>query len=214
MKKYILIFLILIIFTGCNATYNLNINENSKIKEEVIVEIEDNEKNYNTIINFFKGRRIKKNKYKILRDGENLKISYYENYATIEDYILNSDIYKQVFDEISIDKNKSTTTLNTSSDFKKNELSINYDNSNYIDFLQVNIDSRLPVIYGNEDIKNEKVYTWIYNGKSLNKDINISFKNKSRLITIRTIIILFITFSILVSFLLVVLKKYKSKQSI
>lgn len=188
--KKIILFLLLILLTGCTGNYNLTINEDSSINEEAIFQIEDTDDNFDKISNIIENNNISKKDYKLLRNEEEIEIKYTKTYITVEDYVLNSKIYKQIFDEIDIEKTKSKTTLSTSADFRNNSISINNDNNNYLDYLQINVISNLPVISDNSDTSNDNVYTWVYNKNQLFKNINFSFRNTPKLITVKSIIIL------------------------
>lgn len=192
MKKKFIIVLLIFLISGCKANYNITINENSSIKEKVVVEVEDSEDNYDKIKNLFINNNISKTDYKVSRIDDEIQITYSKNYDSVEEYILKSKVYKQVFPEILLNKNNEKTSLSTSANFNNSNISINKDNDLNFESLIINIDSKLPVIFSTADKKTDNIYTWEYNGESREKNIDIAFYNRPLMITYKSLLTIFL----------------------
>lgn len=211
MKKIIITLLILFL-TGCSANYDLKIDGN-KVEEKAKIQIEDTDTNFDKVESIIRLLNLKKSEYKIVRDSSDLNISYTKSYSGIEDYVLNSTLYKQVFNEIDITKTKDKTLLSTSANFDNTDnFSINKDNDINIDYLQININSKLPIISQNADTINQDNYTWIYNKKQLSKEINIAFLNKANIFSIKSIVVasLLVVSSIFIG--VIIYRRFKERQ--
>lgn len=213
MKKIVLILIILLV-SGCSVDYNVLLNYDLSVNEKVEFRIEDSDENYEKINNLFESNNISKSNYKVTRVFDEIKIVYNKKYKNIEDYILNSVLYKQAFSEILIDKDQDKTSLKTSANFSNNNLSINKDNDLNFDYLKVSFDSKLPVISSTADKKEKNKYVWEYNGDSKEKNINITFKNRASIVTFRSILVsvLIIVSSILIY--LMIRKRLKDSERI
>lgn len=192
--KKIIILLLVFILSGCTSDYTLTLNEDSSVNEKAIIEIEDSEENYDKINELVQNaendNKVSSKDFKVVREVENIKITYNKDYENIEDYLLNSIMYKQVFNDIDLNKKNNKITLETEALFMDKNLSINNDNIYDFNNLQVNITSKLPIIYQNADKMGDNTYTWIYNGKQRSKNISISYKAIPTLISTRSIITL------------------------
>ena len=192
-KKLLLIFILFL--TGCSANYDISLEKNGKIKENVEIQIDNNDTNVNHIKEI-KNNLNEKINYKLKIVDDNIVITYEKNYNNIEDYILNSIAYKQYFNDIEFNKSSVNTTINAISNFNKNSISINNDNINKINYLQINLKSNLNILEENSDVKSGNVYSWIYNGKSNSKKIYFKYSSSSNdnivksIITISTILII------------------------
>lgn len=213
LKRFILLIMILLI-SGCSVDYNVGLNENLSVNEKMDVRIPDSDENYEKVNNLFESNNISKKNYKVTRVFDEIKIVYNKKYKNIEDYILNSVLYKQAFSEILIDKDQDKTSLKTSANFSNNNLSINKDNDLNFDYLKVSFDSKLPVISSTADKKEKNKYIWEYNGDSKEKNINITFKNRASIVTFRSILVsvLIIVSSILIY--LMIRKRLKDSERI
>lgn len=212
-KRFMLLILILL-FSGCSVDYNVDFNENLSVSEKVNIMIPDSDENYSRAVDLFELNNIPKEDYKVTRVFDEIKIVYNKKYKNIEDYILNSVLYKQAFSEILIDKDQDKTSLKTSANFSNNNLSINKDNDLNFDYLKVSFDSKLPVISSTADKKEKNKYIWEYNGDSKEKNINITFKNRASIVTFRSILVsvLIIVSSILIY--LMIRKRLKDSERI
>ena len=207
--KKLLILICICFITGCSANYDLYINNDSTIMEKAKIEIDDVDDNYDKL---FKSNNISEKEYKVVRNDDSIEITYNKKYENIESYILDSILYKQVFSDIDIDKTYSKTKLSTTANFNNSNISINKDNDLNFDYLQVNIDSKLPIISENSDSKNENAYTWIYNGKQKEKNISITYKNSSSILTYRSILLILLIIICSLAIALLIYNRFKERQ--
>ena len=76
MKKIRIVFLILIILliTGCAGTYNLKIDEDLSVKEELSVTVADKEENHLMLERLLSNEVDNKDDYSISNEGDNIKL--------------------------------------------------------------------------------------------------------------------------------------------
>ena len=119
MKKIKIVFLTLIILlvTGCAGTYNLTIDEDLTVKENLSVNFSGEESSYEKIYDLLKRENVKEDEYTLTTEGYNLKLDYNHEYTSIEDYLLNSLLYKQLFDNIAYDSDNKEVSLSTGNIF-------------------------------------------------------------------------------------------------
>lgn len=210
--KKIFLILLLMLLTGCSANYTIVLNENNSVSEKLVTKLEDNENNYNKVLNLLKNNNISKKNYKITREDDEINIEYDNTYKDINSYLLNSFLYKQVYDQIDLQMNNSKNTISTKNKFMKDTISINKDNVTSLDFLQININSKLPVIYSNADSINDNVYSWVYDGSQTEKNINFSYKNVPTIITIKSILIISLMIVSILSISIIIYRRMNSIQ--
>lgn len=181
--KKIIILLFVIILTGCSGTYNLKFNDDLSIKEELNVEIPSTEENKQKTLDLFKNNKINNKKYSIKSSNNRLKIKYSEEYISIEDYIVNSNLYHLLFDSISYDKTDKYIEVEAKNalDLKNNSI---YKVNNYdISLFQINLESTHKILSSNYDQKEENIYSWTIDENTKEKEINFKistdyYKNK------------------------------------
>lgn len=181
--KKIIILLFVIILTGCSGTYNLKFNDDLSIKEELNVEIPSTEENKQKTLDLFKNNKINNKKYSIKSSNNKLKIKYSEEYISIEDYIVNSNLYHLLFDNISYDKTDKYIEVEAKNalDLKNNSI---YKVNNYdISLFQINLESTHKILSSNYDQKEGNIYSWTIDENTKEKEINFKistdyYKNK------------------------------------
>lgn len=181
--KKIIILLFVILLTGCSGTYNLKFNDDLSIKEELNVEIPSTEENKQKTLDLFKNNKINNKKYSIKSSNNRLKIKYSEEYISIEDYIVNSNLYHLLFDSISYDKTDKYIEVETKNalDLKNNSI---YKVNNYdISLFQINLESTHKILSSNYDQKEGNIYSWTIDENTKEKEINFKistdyYKNK------------------------------------
>ena len=94
--KKVLLLLLVFLLTGCSATYNVTLKANSSVQENAEIKINDTEDNYSRILKLIENYNISTKNYKISRDSENIVITYNKKYNNIENYVLNSFLYKHI----------------------------------------------------------------------------------------------------------------------
>ena len=174
--KYILILIIVLLFTGCSGNYNLTFNKDLSLTEELNVNIDNKENTYETTYSLFEKAGIDPDKYEILIVEDKVRIKYKEKYSSFEKYYLDSKLYKMLFENIEYKKDNKGMVINTKSilklDDKDNQDIINsYDISDF----KININTPFSVNDSNADSIKDNTYTWILNSKDTYKDISIDF---------------------------------------
>lgn len=181
--KKIIILLFVILLTGCSGTYNLKFNDDLSIKEELNVEIPSTEENKQKTLELFNNNKINNKKYSIKSSINKLKIKYSEEYISIEDYIVNSNLYHLLFDNISYDKTDKYIEVEAKNalDLKNNSI---YKVNNYdISLFQINLESTHKILSSNYDQKEGNIYSWTIDENTKEKEINFKistdyYKNK------------------------------------
>ena len=178
MKKIRIIVIVLLMFilSGCSGNYNLTFNEDLSLKEELDINIKNENNNYERTFYIFEKGNVDSDKYEIIADDNNVYIKYTENYDSFEDYLLNSNLYHMIFENIDYSKDNKGMILNTESYLKlddkvSNEIVNSYD----IDNLKINLKIPFSINKSNEDSKNNDVLTWELNKNDTYKEINIDF---------------------------------------
>ncbi len=178
--KYILLILILFLFTGCSGNYNLKFNKDLSVDEELNILIDNYEDTYEKTHQLFEKGNIDPDKYEIMIEKNKVKIVYKESYQSFEEYYLNSNLYKVLFKNIEYNKDNKGMTINTESNFKLNDKDVqNLVNSYDIDNLKINIITDFNVNKNNADEIKDNTYTWILKSSDTYKNINIGYDYKN-----------------------------------
>ena len=201
-KKYLkklLLLLFIFFLAGCDTDYTLSLNEDSSVSEKVVINIENTEDNYNKVLELINKYPKEKKDYKVIRQDDNLNITYNKNYMNIDSYLSKSYMYRQLIDNVDITKKNHKIKLNTSLETSKNILSVNKDSMYDITNLKINIDSKLPVLNNNSDVNNNGIYTWNIDDNTIAKNIDLTYKTIPAIVTIRSLsVILLIVLSTLI----------------
>lgn len=181
--KIFTIFCLLLFSTGCSVKYDLTINEDSSINEDVIAEEQTDRMEARTklkgeqAINYLYNMFAKDNdRYSLSSSDSNktTEVTASATYENIDEY--SSMFISDVFDNINVTRDGDKVTLTTS---QKKSLG-GYDSTSLIyDEIEVNISVPFDVISENADSIKSNVYTWkIEKGKKL-KNIKITYVDKS-----------------------------------
>ena len=190
MKKIKIVFLALIILlvTGCAGTYNLTIDEDLTVKENLSVNFSGEESSYEKIYDLLKRENVKEDEYTLTTEGYNLKLDYNHEYTSIEDYLLNSLLYKQLFDNIAYNSDNKEVSLSTGNIFNLSTSKLN--NSYNIKNLQINVTTPLDVVEENTDKISENTYTWTIDNTTKEKYLYLTFSKSNNLLNKGTTIVL------------------------
>jgi len=218
MKKYVKILsmlLILILLTGCSGNYDLNINSDLSIDEKLELTI-DGEENYEKTVKLFEDNKISKSKYKISIDSDEVNIIYKEKYLSFEDYILNSKVYNQIFNEIQYNRTMDYIDLYVDENIKQNNKLTKLNGSNLTDFdvIQVNIKNPYKVDVTNAELINDKTYTWSITKDDLNKVFHMQFKPSLNEFPYRPVIVGVLLLILSTVFIISIYKRYRDTQRI
>ena len=190
-KNAILVLIIILMTSGCSATYNLVINDNSFKEETNIFEYEDvakktkYSKNY-TVYDFFvlSSSNYYKTDYTNAindDDGPIQGVSYYETNYTNKNNVMemnfknnftlrniaNSNMAHSCYEKFSVLRSGKEVFISTS-----NKATC-FETYGSLDSVVINITTNYEVTYNNADSVNGIVYTWIIDRNNYN-DKNIS----------------------------------------
>ena len=219
MKKIVklcLLFVLIIMTAGCSGNYNLKINKDLSIDESLELSINNNNDAYNKTLKIFEENNIEKDNYEVKIKEDEVIINYKEKFISIEDYILNSKIYPQLFEKIGYNKTKNDIDLYTDQKikFKNKYTEINGNNLTDFDVIQVNIENPFNVELSNEDIVNDNIYTWSLTKDNPNKIIKMKFKTSFNRFPYKSVIIGLLIAILTIAFTYNVIKKYRNLQKI
>ena len=181
MKKIIMLFLVIIVLTGCSAEVNINIGENG-INETITINDTSSTNYYNYVPVFYDDIFSE-----IEPDVKNEGVSYYNKNVThnVNGYKINYS-YKYTFDEYK--KARSVKTSFKSFNLRKSdmdeEIVISTDSGGLqcfnayssLDSVKINIIPSYNVKESNADFVNGNVYTWIFN-RTTKKNIYMLLDN-------------------------------------
>ncbi len=176
MKKKVFLLLILFLLTGCSCRYDVSINNDQTVNEEVI--IYGTNRLYNTYYKTNKVDVLKENLENYIEDLEENNYEYYlkedtepyivikKKYSNMEDYLNNSHFFNDYFDEISYNKEGNIVKIETVG-FNPNE----EDNPDrfYVEDALINIKIDYEVGSANTEVIDDKTNTFTY---SLLEDTN------------------------------------------
>lgn len=211
MKKILLLITLVLLLTGCKATYNISfdsneINESIKIyTDNTLIESADQktiQKASDELYNFEYGYDYYKKEKFFEGNNTGYNYTYGFNYS---DYNMYTQLQK-CYDEFNY-QNGDYITLNTSNEFTC------FDYYPEIEEVTINITSKYEITNSNADEVNKNTYTWVinkdnYKNKPLSIRINKKKEYKEKKLTTKMIIV-FGIFLILILALLVVKKQSK-----
>lgn len=179
--KYLLLIIVIFLFAGCSGDYNLTLNRDLSVEEELNVLLDNkNDDVYEKTYKLFNDAGISEDKYEMVVKDDKVHIIYKEKYSTFEEYYLNSHLYKMLFEEIAFSKDNTGMVITTEAKFKLNDKdNQNIVNSYNIDKLNINLKLPFDVNKSNADSIKEDVYTWELNSDDTFKNINIDYSYKN-----------------------------------
>ena len=218
MKKFrIIILLLLVLFlSGCSGTYNIKINNDLSVDEDLEISIENqNEDVFDTTKKLFSNNNISAKKYKVTASSNVVSISYKEKYKSIEDYILNSKLYHQLYDNINYSFVDGIINLKTTGKMYLTDDNNNYIFNNYdISLLQINLEVPFKILDNNADIDSEDTLSWTLNKDTREKDINVKLDVIGSRSNYKEIIILSIVFLILAGTAVVFIIRFRNERKL
>lgn len=178
MKKKVLIFISIILFTGCTANYNLEI-DNDSFMETITFPMLKSETSYDEV------NEQKEIEVFATTDSEEKKVYdsnitedtnyYYLNYTYKHDITSLKKNYfiNRCYDNFEVDETDDEIVLSTDDQFN----CIYMDDGAGLDSAQINITTKLKVLENNADKVSGNTYTWnIDAGNYQNKPIKIKVK--------------------------------------
>ena len=219
MKNYLKIFLLIVIIlitSGCSGNYNLKINPDLSIDENLELSIDNDNNAYDRTLKIFENNNIPKDNYDVSISSDKVIIEYNDKFSSIEDYLLNSNVYKQLFDKIEYNKNKKYVDLYVDQNIKlKNDYTKNNgSNLTDFDFIQINITNPYKMILTNADMVNDNIYTWSLTKDNYNKKIQMQFKPSFNKFPYRPIIVGSLILIISLILTITIIRRYKNIQKV
>ena len=214
--KYIVISVLLLLVTGCSGNYNVKINEDMSVNEELYLTIENKEGLYQKTLKIFNDNNVKEKDYEVVLSDDNLKITYNASYNSIEEYILNSKVYHQLIDNIELNKSNNYVDLYVNEKLKLSNSIMKQNGTNLtdLDVLQVNIENPFEVNFSNAELVTDNVYTWTIKNGDIEKKIQMQFKPSLDIFPYRQVIVLSV---VIICFIIIgvsIYIRYKKSQKI
>ena len=177
--KYLVLIIIVLLFTGCSGNYNLNFNNDLSVSEELEVFIDNTSDNYERTLSLFDKANIDEDDYEVNAVSDEVKITYKKDYSSFEEYYLDSILYKILFRDMSYTKNNIGMNINAKSILKLDDTdNQNIINSYDIDDFKINIKVPFIVKKNNADIVKEDTYTWTLDNDDTYKEIELDYSYK------------------------------------
>lgn len=214
--KYIVISVLLLLVTGCSGNYNVKINEDMSVNEELYLTIENKEGLYQKTLKIFNDNNVKEKDYEVVLSDDNLKITYNASYNSIEEYILNSKAYHQLIDNIELNKSNNYVDLYVNEKLKLSNSNMKQNGTNLtdLDVLQVNIENPFEVNFSNAELVTDNVYTWTIKNGDIEKKIQMQFKPSLDIFPYRQVIVLSVVIICFVIIGVSIYIRYKKSQKI
>ena len=205
--KYIVISVLLLLVTGCSGNYNVKINEDMSVNEELYLTIENKEGLYQKTLKIFNDNNVKEKDYEVVLSDDNLKITYNASYNSIEEYILNSKVYHQLIDNIELNKSNNYVDLYVNEKLKLSNSNMKQNGTNLtdLDVLQVNIENPFEVNFSNAELVTDN---------DIEKKIQMQFKPSLDIFPYRQVIVLSVVIICFVIIGVSIYIRYKKSQKI
>ncbi len=222
MKKIAILIIALFLVTGCSVKYNVIINEDLSVSEEAKLEgTEDLYKIYykttkkhvlENILNLYKATLEENSyQYELVEDKEPYVIVN-KKYDSIKDYIDNSKLFNDYFDEIKYTENKNIRRIET---IGYNENDVDNPDRFVVEKLKIAITSSYIVKNHNAKDVNKNTNTYYYELDNENDKIlleyDISKKFDPKMDLIKKITIALIIVVIIWIAVIILTKKNKKK---
>ncbi len=210
--KVLILLIAIILISGCSGTYNLTIDKDLSVEEKMNIVLEGKAEDYDKVVSLFTSNNIDSEKYKIITEEDNLNIEYKDVYNSVEEYLLNSFLYKQLFDSISFNTDRKQFSLEASNIFNNTSGKLNY--SNKINKLKINVITPFEVIDNNADSIKDNKYTWVIDNNTKEKDAYIVFNVKGKILSFGTILIICSFALVIIILISMVIKKMFNSRKI
>lgn len=215
--KIFIIGILLILVTGCSGNYNLKINDDMSINEELYLTIDNSNNAYTKTLKIFKENNIPEDDYEVVLSDNNVRITYNKKYDSIEEYLLNSKVYHELIDEIQFNKSNNYIDLYVNQKLKvSNDNGIKMNGTNLVDLdvLQINIENPFDVNFSNAEIVNDNVYTWTIKKGDTEKKIQMQFKPSLNIFPYKQVAVLSTVIVCILIIVFTIYGRYKKRQKI
>lgn len=214
--KIFIIGILLILVTGCSGNYNLKINDDMSIDEELYLTIDNTNNTYTKTLKIFKENNIPEKDYEVVLSDNNVRITYNKKYDSMEEYILDSKIYHELIDEIQFNKSNDYIDLYVNQKLKLSNDNIKSNGTNLVDLdvLQINIENPFSVNYTNAEIVNDNVHTWTIKKGDIEKKIQMQFKPSLNVFPYKQVAVLSTVIICSLIIIFTIYRRYKKRQKI
>lgn len=214
--KIFIIGILLILVTGCSGNYNLKINDDMSIDEELYLTIDNTNNTYTKTLKIFRENNIPEKDYEVVLSDNNVRITYNKKYDSMEEYILDSKIYHELIDEIQFNKSNDYIDLYVNQKLKLSNDNIKSNGTNLVDLdvLQINIENPFSVNYTNAEIVNDNVYTWTIKKGDIEKKIQMQFKPSLNVFPYKQVAVLSTVIICSLIIIFTIYGRYKKRQKI
>lgn len=214
--KIFIIGILLILVTGCSGNYNLKINDDMSIDEELYLTIDNTNNTYTKTLKIFKENNIPEKDYEVVLSDNNVRITYNKKYDSMEEYILDSKIYHELIDEIQFNKSNDYIDLYVNQKLKLSNDNIKSNGTNLVDLdvLQINIENPFSVNYTNAEIVNDNVYTWTIKKGDIEKKIQMQFRPSLNVFPYKQVAVLSTVIICSLIIIFTIYRRYKKRQKI
>ena len=214
--KIFIIGILLILVTGCSGNYNLKINDDMSINEELYLTIDYTNYAYTKTLIIFIETNIPEKDYEVVLSDNNVRITYNKKYDSMEEYILDSKIYHELIDEIQFNKSNDYIDLYVNQKLKLSNDNIKSNGTNLVDLdvLQINIENPFSVNYTNAEIVNDNVYTWTIKKGDIEKKIQMQFKPSLNVFPYKQVAVLSTVIICSLIIIFTIYRRYKKRQKI
>lgn len=215
--KIFVIGILLILVTGCSGNYNLKINDDMSINEELYLTIDNSNNAYTKTLKIFKENNIPEDDYEVVLSDNNVRITYNKKYDSIEEYLLNSKVYHELIDEIQFNKSNNYIDLYVNQKLKvSNDNGIKMNGTNLVDLdvLQINIENPFDVNFSNAEIVNDNIYTWTIKKGDTEKKIQMQFKPSLNIFPYKQVAVLSTVIVCILIIIFTIYGRYKKRQKI
>lgn len=215
--KIFIIGILLILVTGCSGNYNIKINDDMSIDEELYLTIDSSNNAYTKTLKIFKENSIPEKDYEVVLSDNNVRITYNKKYDSIEEYLLDSKIYHELIDEIQFNKSNDYIDLYVNQKLKllnDNVIKTNGTNLTDLDVLQINIENPFDVNFSNAEIVNDNVYTWTIKKGDTEKKIQMQFKPSLNVFPYKQVAVLSVVIICSLIIIFTIYGRYKKRQKI
>lgn len=214
--KIFIIGILLILVTGCSGNYNLKINDDMSIDEELYLTIDNTNNAYTKTLKIFKENNIPEKDYEVVLSDNKVRITYNKKYDSMEEYILDSKVYHELIDEIQFNKSNDYIDLYVNQKLKLSNDSIKSNGTNLVDLdvLQINIENPFDVNFSNAEIVNDNVYTWTIKKGDIEKKFQMQFKPSLNVFPYKQVAVLSTVIICSLIIIFIIYRRYKKRQKI
>ena len=175
--RIIILFLFVILLTGCKVDYYLIIMKDLSLSENIKLSIDNKDGVYEKTMKLFEDNNIDDSMYNITQTDDYVNIQYKEDFRNFEDYFLNSKFYSRLFTDENYNKDNKEISYSGIANLKLDDSDdSNLNNSFNITDLKIKVDIPFSIKGNNADKIEEKSLIWVLKQSDTSKRINFTFE--------------------------------------